>query len=177
MLKKRIILMAFAVVLLIVLGGGGFLAFKAFSSDRGKAAEPEKAKEPHKAEKGKEPHKTEKSKEPPKSEKAHSPANSGMGPVYAMDPFLVNLADPGRSRFLKVVLSVETDAEAVSGELDGLKPKVRDSLLTLLSSKTVDGLVSVADKERLRNEIIHRLNAFLSTGKVVEVYFTEFVVQ
>ena len=100
-----------------------------------------------------------------------------MGPVYPMDPFLVNLADQGRPRFLKVVIQLELDADPVSAELDALKPKVRDALLTLLSSKGSADLVTVADKERLRNEILHRLNAFLSAGRVVEVYFTEFVVQ
>lgn len=100
-----------------------------------------------------------------------------LGPVYPVEPFMVNLADPGRPRFLKVVLQLELDSSAVVTELDGLKPKVRDSLLTLLSSKGSADLATVADKERLRNEIIHRLNAFLSAGRVVEVYFTEFVVQ
>jgi flagellar basal body-associated protein FliL len=50
-------------------------------------------------------------------------------------------------------------------------------MLTQLSSKTSAELSTVADKERLRNEMIHRLNAFLTAGKVVEVYFIEFVVQ
>jgi flagellar FliL protein len=89
----------------------------------------------------------------------------------------VNLSDPGRPRFLKLVVHLELDSEAVSTELQTLKPKVRDAMLTLLSSKTSAELSTVADKERLRNEMIHRLNAFLTAGKVVEVYFIEFVVQ
>ncbi len=100
-----------------------------------------------------------------------------MGPVYSLDPFLVNLADPGRPRFLKLVMQVELNAQEVQVELETLKPKVRDSLLTLLSSKASADLVTIADKERLRNEILHRLNAFLSVGRVVEVYFMDFVVQ
>ncbi len=165
MAKKRMILIVAAAIFVAVLGGGGYAAYKAFFSSRSTPAEPESAREPPKAQ---EPHKGQKGPPAPKS---------SMGPVYALDPFLVNLADSGRSRFLKVVVSLELDSAPVSGELDGLKPKVRDTLLTLLSSKTVADLVTVADKERLRNEIIHRLNAFLSAGKVVEVYFTEFVVQ
>jgi flagellar FliL protein len=38
-------------------------------------------------------------------------------------------------------------------------------------------MVTVGGKETMRNEIIRRLNALLTTGKVVEVYFTDFVVQ
>ncbi len=150
MSKKRIILIVIALVVLAGLGGGGFFAYKTFF------AAPE---------------------EPPPEEAAPPPPKATMGPVYPMDPFLVNLADPGRPRFLKVMLQLELDNDAVAAELDTLKPKVRDALLTLLSSKASVDLTTVGDKERLRNEILHRLNAFLSTGQVVEVYFTDFVVQ
>jgi len=149
-LKKRLVLISVAVLALALLGGGGFFAYKSFLSAPKKAPEPEKT---------------------------HPSPKVTMGPVYPLDPFLVNLAEPGRPRFLKVVLNLELDSPAVSAELDGLKPKVRDALLTLLSSKTVADLVTVADKERLRNEIIHRINSFVSAGKVAEVYFVEFVVQ
>jgi flagellar FliL protein len=147
--KKRILLIVIAVAVLGLLGGGGFFAYQTFF-----AAPPEEAVE----------------EAPPEPQVT-------MGPVYALDPFLVNLADPGRPRFLKLVMQVELDAQEVQVELDTLKPKVRDSLLTLLSSKASADLVTIADKERLRNEVLHRLNAFLTVGRVVEVYFMDFVVQ
>ncbi len=147
--KKRMLLTFLMIVVLALLGGGGFYAYQTFFAA---AVEPEPVAEPP------------------------TPAVT-MGPVYALDPFLVNLADPGRPRFLKVVVQLELDDETVRPELDTLKPRVRDALLTLLSSKSSEDLSTVADKERLRNEIIHRLNAFLSTGRVAEVYFTQFVVQ
>jgi flagellar FliL protein len=148
--KKRILLILIALVVLGALGGGGFYAYQKFLAP------------------------------PPAEEVAEAAAPEpqvSMGPVYPIDPFLVNLADPGRPRYLKLLMQVELDGEGVQVELDGLKPKLRDSLLTLLSSKSSADLVTIADKERLRNEILHRLNAFLSTGKVIEVYFMDFVVQ
>ncbi|GAB4246445.1 flagellar basal body-associated FliL family protein [Deferrisoma sp.] len=149
--KKKLILIVGGVVLLLVLAGGGFFAYKMFFA----APPPEEAEQAP----------------PPPQPKVT------LGPIYPLDPFLVNLADPGRPRFLKVVMQLELDGDAVSAELDTLRPKVRDALLTLLASKTSAELVTVADKEKLRNEILHRLNSFLGTGRVVEVYFTEFVVQ
>jgi len=148
--KKRILLILIGVVVLGLLGGGGFFAYRLF------VAAP-----------------------PPVEEAAPAVPEPAavMGPVYALDPFLVNLADPGRPRFLKLVMQVELNTAEVQMELETLKPKVRDSLLTLLSSKSSADLVTIADKERLRNEILHRLNAFLSVGRVVEVYFMDFVVQ
>ena len=146
--KKRIILLFLLLVLLAGMVGGGFVAYRKFFPTQ-----------------------------PPPEEAPPPTPKVAMGPVYPLDPFLVNLADPGRPRFLKVVVQLELDGSAVSAELDALKPKVRDALLTLLSSKGSADLITVADKERLRNEILHRLNAFLSAGRVIEVYFTEFVVQ
>lgn len=147
---KRMLLTFLMIVLLVLVGGGGFYAYQTFFAA---PIDPNSVEAP-----------------PPEPKIT-------MGPVYPLDPFLVNLADPGRPRFLKVVLELELDQETVRPELDALQPKVRDSLLTLLSSKASEDLSTVADKERLRNEIIHRLNAFLASGRVAEVYFTQFVVQ
>ncbi|GAB4263583.1 MAG: hypothetical protein Kow0092_14640 [Deferrisomatales bacterium] len=150
-MSKRLVIFGLSgLVLLGALGGGGFIAYQKFFA----AADAEEQAQ----------------QEPP-------PPQVTMGPVYPLDPFLVNLADPGRPRFLKVVVQLEIDADPVSEELDILRPKVRDALLTLLSSKNSAELVTIGDKERLRNEIIHRINSFLARGKVVEAYFTDFVVQ
>lgn len=149
MMKKRITLAALTLVTLGTLGGGGFFAYRTFFSDTEPAQQAEAPPEP----------------------------GINMGPLYPLDPFLVNLADPGRPRFLKLSAHLELDSDAVSSELDTLKPKVRDALLTLLSSRTIADLVTVGDKEKLRNDMIHRLNAFLTNGRVVEVYFVDFVVQ
>ncbi len=147
--KKRIILLLILVALLAGLAAGGFVAYDTWVATRAAS----------------------------KGSPALPPPKVILGPVYPLDPFLVNLADVGRARFFKVVVHLELDSSAAFPELDVLQPKVRDSLLTLLSSKVSADLATVADKERLRNEIIQRLNAFLSAGRVQEVYFTEFVVQ
>lgn len=147
---KKIVLLGSLVVVLLALAGGGFFAYKTFLA-------PEEVVEAVDA--------------PPEPKAA-------MGPIYVLDPFLVNLADQGRKgRFLKTSIHLELDSLNVTIELDAIKPKIRDSLLTLLSSKTSGELVTLADKERLRNEIIHRVNAYITAGNVVEAYFIEFVVQ
>ncbi|MBW2087159.1 MAG: flagellar basal body-associated FliL family protein [Deltaproteobacteria bacterium] len=56
-------------------------------------------------------------------------------------------------------------------------PQIKDSLLVLLSSKTFIDIKTVEGKMRLRMEIIGRINNFLTSGRVKNVYFTEFVVQ
>jgi len=62
-------------------------------------------------------------------------------------------------------------------ELNLLKPKLRDSILDLLSAKTYKEMMDPIGKQRLRDEIALRANAYLTKGKIIKVYFTEFVIQ
>ena len=54
---------------------------------------------------------------------------------------------------------------------------VRDGILDLLSSKTLADLSDALGKQRLREEIILRVNNSISRGRISKVYFTEFVIQ
>jgi flagellar FliL protein len=74
-------------------------------------------------------------------------------------------------------MQMELSAPEVNAELEILKPKVRDNILDLLTSKTYADLMEPAGKQRLRDEIILRVNSFLTKGTILKVYFSEFVVQ
>ena len=65
------------------------------------------------------------------------------GQIIPLPLFLVNLADPLGRRYLKLGIEVEVrDPEAVEG-LTKYDAKIKDSLLLLLSSKTLDQLSSM----------------------------------
>ena len=93
-----------------------------------------------------------------------------------MEPFIVNLVDNNGERYLKISVELEVSKNVVA-ELTTLKPKLRDNVLDLLTAKSYKDLVDMVGKQRLRDEITMRLNSFLSGGKIVKVYFTEFVIQ
>ena len=99
------------------------------------------------------------------------------GQIIPLPLFLVNLADPLGRRYLKLGIEVEVrDPEAVEG-LTKYDAKIKDSLLLLLSSKTLDQLSSMKSKLELKLEIADRLNQILGTGSVLRVYITEMVIQ
>jgi flagellar FliL protein len=100
-----------------------------------------------------------------------------IGMLWPMEPFIVNLRDNNGERYLKVVLQLEVSQPAVVAELDLLKPKLRDSALDLLGSKSYQELQDLSGKQKLRDDIMIRLNSFLTSGKIVRIYFTEFVIQ
>jgi flagellar FliL protein len=100
-----------------------------------------------------------------------------IGAMWPMDVFIVNLSDNQGERYLKIVMQLEVADPATVAELEQLKPKLRDNLLDLLTAKSFSELMDAGGKQRLRDEIAMRLNSFLNKGKVVRVYFTEFVIQ
>jgi flagellar protein FliL len=107
----------------------------------------------------------------------HEAAKQAVSALWTMDPFIVNLIDNQGERYLKVIIEIEVSDKECLEELNQIKPKLRDNILDLLTAKSYKELVDIVGKQRLRDEIAMRLNNFMTKGKIVKVYFTEFVVQ
>ena len=107
---------------------------------------------------------------------------------------VVNLADPGAKRYLKVSVALEVQdklaakrkvaptpeeqkkfVEEFGGEFAA---KVQDVLTNVLSSKKADDVATIDGKERLREELKARINVFLPKDEqLTKIYFTDFVIQ
>ncbi len=98
--------------------------------------------------------------------------------TLSLDPFLVNLADPEESRFIKTTFQLGL-AEELAKEEGAASPipAMRDSIITLLSTKTSEQILTAEGKVKLREEIKARVNQISPKIKVVEVYIVDFVVQ
>lgn len=97
--------------------------------------------------------------------------------IWPMEAFIVNIADGNGERYLKLVIQLEVSDQTIIPELEQLKPKLRDTILDLLTAKTHKDIMDLSGKQRLREDIAGRVNNILSKGKVTKVYFTDFVVQ
>ncbi|HZE89514.1 MAG TPA: flagellar basal body-associated FliL family protein [Verrucomicrobiae bacterium] len=102
------------------------------------------------------------------------------GSLLNLEPFVVNLADPGGGRYVKCTFKLEVSdkpsLDAIQAEEAGI-PKVRDRILALLSSRTAESLMTSQGKDLLKREVQARVNPLLRMGKIQEVYITEFLVQ
>jgi len=107
-----------------------------------------------------------------KEEKKHV-----IGPIYKLDPFIVNIMGKEGERFLKVEMCFELENEGLKEELNERLPQIRDILIKLLSSKKVEEVSTLIGKEELQREIISKINRILISGKIKNVYFTDFVMQ
>ncbi|MBT3514537.1 MAG: hypothetical protein HOB32_04480 [Nitrospina sp.] len=97
--------------------------------------------------------------------------------MFHLDPFIVNLARSGGSRFLKLSVSLEMSSPEVRLELKKNIQKITDSVLLLLSVKVFEDVYSVQGKFTLKGEITSRVNQFLTKGQIKGAYFTEFIIQ
>ena len=100
-----------------------------------------------------------------------------MGPIYSLDTFIVNLVGGRGKNYLKAKVELELDSDKTTMEIEKRLPQVRDAILTMLSSKSNEDINTLEGKFQLRAEIISTLNQNLKTGKVKNVYFTDFIVQ
>ena len=100
-----------------------------------------------------------------------------IGPIYALDTFIVNLVGGRGKNYLKAKIDLELTSDKTQTEIIKRLPQIRDSILTMLSSKSNDDINTLEGKHQLRAEIISTLNQYLRTGKVRNVYFTDFIVQ
>lgn len=100
-----------------------------------------------------------------------------IGPIFKLETMIVNLADQGGKRYLRVTMELELDSVEVQPEIEQRLPQLRDTILMILPAKQYADISTTEGKIALRDEIIAKTNALLQTGKIVNIYFTEFVVQ
>lgn len=158
--KPPTLMMAIVLLLLVIIAGGAagyFLLPASKSEDARQGAAPQVTA--------------------PQTQAQGYAAGGLSGPMMPMDAFIVNLTDAQGTRYLKVTMQLEMSHEMLSSEIDKRLPQIRDEVITLLSSKSFDDVSTIAGKRALKRGILNSMNKYLTTGKVLNVYFSEFVVQ
>ena len=138
------------VLLLLAGGGGGAYWFLFRGNGEAEAAEAEP--------------------EPP-------PAPTGIVPL---EPFVVNLADPSGTRFVRVTMSLVVADEAIAKEIEEEKvvhARIRSAILELLALKQSSELVTPEGKTELKKAIAESVAHAAHELKVEDVLFSEFIVQ
>jgi len=100
-----------------------------------------------------------------------------IGITVPLAQFTTNLADPLGQRFIRMNLEVEVANSKVGSDIAQQNARIRDSILTLLASKSFADISTTESRMMLRSEIVDRLNAILGPGRVYQVFITDLVVQ
>jgi len=106
-----------------------------------------------------------------------SESSPAMGPGYTFDTFIVNVAGTGGRRYLKCTITVEFDKNAGVAEAGTKVPLMRDAVIDILSSKTLEDLEPGPMRNALRDELVATISSVIIKARVTRVFFNEFVVQ
>lgn len=81
------------------------------------------------------------------------------------------------NHYLQIKITLTTNNDSTYYELEKRDDKVRDRVLSILSYQSMNELLTIQGKQILRDTITKEVNSFLSSGKVNDVYFREFLIQ
>ncbi len=161
--KKFLIIIIAALVLLL---GGGAAAYFLVFADKGEKSKKETSDS---AEAG---------------EEEHAEGDAGMpakdvGPVfYELPEFLVNLSTANKSTsFLKMKVTLELANKKDIKNIEKFMPRITDSFNTYLRELRPTDLAGSAGMQRLREELILRINQAVAPTKVENILFKDVLVQ
>ncbi|MDR2502796.1 MAG: flagellar basal body-associated FliL family protein [Deltaproteobacteria bacterium] len=97
--------------------------------------------------------------------------------TVSLPTFITNLYDPMGRRYIKLDLELELVSPEVSKELQTQNARIRDSVIVLLSSKSSNDISTEEGRRILKNELIDRINLVLGGPKVVQIFFTDLMIQ
>jgi flagellar basal body-associated protein FliL len=92
-----------------------------------------------------------------------------------LDPYTEN--GKTRSHYVQMAITVELIDEKQKENFDRLKPVILDRINSTLSKKKFDELNQVQGRYIFRSQIIDSMNEILASSLVVDIYFTDFLLQ
>ena len=97
---------------------------------------------------------------------------------YDLQEILVNFNDGGgKSRFLKIRVSLELERQTAIKKIEKIMPRVVDSFQTYLRELRLSDLKGSAGLYRLREELLIRASAAVAPVKINDVLFKEILIQ
>ena len=113
-------------------------------------------------------------KQPKKVEKVEA----DLGPTVPIKDMVINLADTDDLHYLKVGIALEMKDKKVKAEEFAVRdPQIRDLVITEFSRHTVKDVNSQAGREKIRGELLKKLNDTIGGSPLKNIFFTEYVAQ
>ncbi|MFW7381838.1 MAG: flagellar basal body-associated FliL family protein [Oligoflexus sp.] len=187
--KRKLIIIIALGVLLVGGGGVGAAVFLSGGSKPEVEVVADKVEAESAAEKEQSPA-PEKGKVEPSSEVAASggqatrppEGNVGdlgidFGDTYKMKTFHLNLGNALENRYVRLEVTLEYNGgEAQKKEIEKRTPQLRDAVISIISRKTREFILSPDGKDALRKEILIRINRYMKT-KIEAVYITDILIE
>ena len=100
-----------------------------------------------------------------------------FGETFALKKMELNLGNHLENRYLRIAVSLEyTGGKEQLEELQKREPQLRDLIISSVSTRTRLDLLTEKGKEKLRREVINKINESFEKP-VKTLYFTDFLVE
>jgi flagellar basal body-associated protein FliL len=100
-----------------------------------------------------------------------------MGPTLKLSSLVINLNEPSGFHFVKAAVVLELGK---ADDLEKLKERtapLTDTVILTLGDQRLTDLMNPEYKDRLKKELLNRLNQRLQSQKIKKLYFDEFIYQ
>lgn len=101
-----------------------------------------------------------------------------LGPIFELqDEIIINPSETYAIRFLATSIAFELTDNITEEVMKLWEPVIRDKIITLLMSKRMDFYTDPDNKQLLKQEVHDLINNIIGNDKIIDVYFTKFVLQ
>ncbi len=100
--------------------------------------------------------------------------NMGDITFIEMAPLIISLGDSASAKFLRFSAQLEVDPEYAS-EINFIMPRITDALNTYLRAVSEEELAKPSSFDRLRAQMLRRIQVVTGQGKVRDLLITEFI--
>lgn len=99
------------------------------------------------------------------------------GKIVMLDDIVVNLKERDKLYYLKIAIGLEVPNAAVQKEVEERQAQLKDDVISLLSGKRIIDIDGIEERNALKAELHKRISESLLTGDLIQVYFSDFVIQ
>lgn len=101
-----------------------------------------------------------------------------MGVLVGLEEIIVTLrSDERKPRYLRININLEVQNQVAAEIVTQRLPQLRDIVIMALSDKSAEDLAHPEGKKGLRDEIFRRIDDRMPPGILMNVYFSDLVVQ
>ena len=100
-----------------------------------------------------------------------------MGHVVKLSSLVTNLKEESGRNYLKTTIVLEVEKKAEVEEIQAKMSVLTDAAILTLSDKRLEDLKQPEAKDRLKQELLARMNQHLEPKKVTRLYFDELLYQ
>jgi flagellar FliL protein len=97
--------------------------------------------------------------------------------IYVIKDMIINPAGTNGQRYLLSTIAFNVSTEEALRDFEKKEMAVRDMLNSILTSKSMEQLIDVTQREGLRTEIAKQAKGLVNHGTVTSVYFSKYIIQ